>query len=63
MNILRLAPLVAIALAACQPAATSQETAPLAGAKIGGPFTLTDQDGKRVSDTDFAGRDRIMYFG
>ncbi len=63
MNILRLAPLVAIALAACQPAATSQETAPLAGAKIGGPFTLTDQDGKRVSDTEFAGRYRIMYFG
>lgn len=36
---------------------------PLAGAKIGGPFTLTDQDGKTVRDTDFAGKYRLVYFG
>ncbi|WP_017668691.1 SCO family protein [Sandarakinorhabdus sp. AAP62] len=35
----------------------------LAGASIGGPFTLIDQDGKSVRDTDFAGRWRLMYFG
>ncbi|MEI5688027.1 SCO family protein [Sphingomonas kyungheensis] len=61
MNILRLAPLAAVALVACQPA--PPETPPLAGAKIGGPFTLTDQDGRTVSDRAFAGRYRIMYFG
>jgi protein SCO1 len=37
--------------------------APLAGARIGGPFTLIDQDGKTVRDTDFAGKYRIVYFG
>lgn len=51
-----------LALAACGPAANRPEP-PLAGARIGGPFTLTDQDGKRVSDKDFAGRYRLMYFG
>lgn len=36
---------------------------PLEGARIGGPFALTDQNGKTVRDTDFAGRYRIVYFG
>lgn len=36
---------------------------PLAGAKIGGPFTLTDQNGQRVSDSKFAGQYRLVYFG
>ena len=36
---------------------------PLAGARIGGPFALTDQDGKTVRDTDFAGKYRLVYFG
>jgi protein SCO1/2 len=36
---------------------------PLKGARLGGPFTLTDQNGSRVSETDFAGRYRIVYFG
>lgn len=60
MNILRLAPLAAVALVACQ---APPDAAPLAGAKIGGPFTLVNQDGRTVSDRDFAGRYRIMYFG
>lgn len=29
----------------------------------GGHFTLTDQDGHRVRDTDFAGKYRLIYFG
>ncbi|AYJ86622.1 SCO family protein [Sphingomonas paeninsulae] len=48
-------------LAACSPAVAP--TPPLAGARIGGPFTLTDENGKKVSDRDFAGRYRIVYFG
>ena len=36
---------------------------PLKGATIGGAFTLTNQDGQRVSDRNFAGRYRLMYFG
>ncbi|MDT9599540.1 SCO family protein [Sphingosinicella rhizophila] len=53
--------LLGLALAACSPAAV--EEPPLQGARIGGPFTLTDQNGRKVSDTDFAGRYRIVYFG
>ena len=30
---------------------------------MGGPFTLTDQNGRRVSDRDFAGKYRLVYFG
>lgn len=41
---------------------TSEEP-PLAGARIGGPFALTDQNGKTVRDGDFAGKYRIVYFG
>ena len=56
--------LAAIALSNCSPnASRSADAPPLAGATIGGPFQLIDQDGKPVSDRDFAGRYRIMYFG
>jgi cytochrome oxidase Cu insertion factor (SCO1/SenC/PrrC family) len=30
---------------------------------VGGPFTLTDQNGKRRSDSEFRGRLMIVYFG
>lgn len=49
-----------LSLAACQAPA---DQAPLAGAKIGGPFTLTNQAGAQVSDTQFAGKYRLIYFG
>lgn len=45
-----------------QSAAASAEP-PLKGARIGGPFALTDQDGQTVKDSDFAGKYRIVYFG
>jgi cytochrome oxidase Cu insertion factor (SCO1/SenC/PrrC family) len=32
-------------------------------ALIGGPFTLTDHTGKRVTDQDFRGRTMLVYFG
>ena len=35
----------------------------LAGASLGGAFTLIDQDGKTVRESDFAGRYRLIYFG
>ena len=48
-------------LAACHQPAPEQPT--LAGARIGGPFTLTNQDGRTVTDKSFAGRYPIVYFG
>lgn len=53
---------LALATAACSGSPPANE-APLAGADIGGPFTLVDQNGNSVSDSDFAGQYRIMYFG
>lgn len=54
------APLI-LALSAC--GATPKEAPPLEGARIGGPFTLTDQNGRSFSDSQLAGKWRIMYFG
>ncbi|MDE2560871.1 MAG: SCO family protein [Sphingomonadales bacterium] len=42
---------------------TSDADAPLAGAKIGGPFTLVGKDGRTVRYSDFDGKYRILYFG
>lgn len=54
-------------ISGCNPANDSLsdvvEEPPLAGAKIGGSFTLTNQDGGKTSDSDMAGQFRIMYFG
>ena len=35
----------------------------LSGSSLGGAFALIDQDGKPVSDKDFKGKYRLMYFG
>lgn len=51
---------LALALAACS---GPSEAPPLEGASIGGPFTLTNQDGRQVTERDFAGKYRILYFG
>ena len=32
-------------------------------ALVGGPFTLTDQDGKKVSEKDFLGKYMLVFFG
>ncbi len=51
----------ALSLSACN--APPPAEPPLKGATIGGSFALTDQRGKAVSDQDFKGRYRLVYFG
>jgi protein SCO1/2 len=51
---------LALALAACS---GRPEEPPLEGAAIGGPFTLTNQDGRQVTERDFTGRYQLIYFG
>jgi protein SCO1 len=58
--LLILSMLLGLLLAGCSGAG---EEPPLKGASLGGPFTLINQDGKQVSDRDFAGKYRIVYFG
>lgn len=53
-----LSPLLLIA--ACN---AQGDTPPLAGAKMGGAFALTGEDGKLVRDSDFKGKYRLVYFG
>lgn len=54
----------ALALAACGgPSADQDDEGSLAGARIGAPFTLTDQDGKPESWDSFKGKYRLVYFG
>jgi len=48
-----------LALAGCG----SRSPPPLAGAPIGGPFTLTDDRGRRFTDRDLLGRYVLIYFG
>ena len=52
----------ALALSACTASAPPAKP-PLEGARIGGPFALTDQNGQAVTERSFAGKYRIMYFG
>jgi protein SCO1/2 len=51
--------LLAVLLGACAPA----EDPPLKGATMGGPLALTDQNGRRVTENDLAGKYRLVYFG
>ena len=55
----------AFLLVACdnEPAQLPLSEAPLAGAAIGGDFTLTDQNGKKRTWGEFEGKYRIVYFG
>ncbi|USI74250.1 SCO family protein [Sphingomonas morindae] len=63
MNLRPLSCAVLLCLAACQDRHAPAEAPPLAGARLGGPFSLTDQAGRPVSDRSFAGRYRLIYFG
>lgn len=73
MNSARFLPLIPLLLAGCnaQPGDGEKSAAsgPVAGealldgARLGGPFTLTDQDGTPRSWSDFDGQYRLVYFG
>lgn len=43
--------------------ATGQRTQPSGNPAIGGPFNLTDQNGKRVTNKDYLGRYTLVFFG
>ena len=57
--------LLSLALASLAGCGTKQpdQPPPLAGARLGGPFRLTDQEGRAVTERSFAGKWRIVYFG
>lgn len=46
-----------------EPPAVSGAVSKSASVSIGGPFELTNQDGKRVTDADFRGQFMLVYFG
>ncbi|OYU41833.1 MAG: hypothetical protein CFE44_27495, partial [Burkholderiales bacterium PBB4] len=58
---IRAAAVAITALSACGGAPAGPP--PLEGAKMGGAFRLTNPDGKTVTDADFAGKYRLVYFG
>ncbi len=39
------------------------ESAPVGAPSVGGPFTLIDQDGRTVTEKDFAGATHLVFFG
>jgi protein SCO1/2 len=45
------------------PAAQSTGLMPVTDDAFGGPFTLTDQSGQTVTDKNFTGKYRLIYFG
>ena len=57
--------LIAVALLAAGALAAPRMTAAQTTfpSLFGGPFTLTDHDGRPVTDQSFAGRHMLVYFG
>lgn len=55
--------LALLLLSACHAASGPVEEPPLAGADIGGEFTLTDQHGQTRHWSDFRGKYAVVYFG
>ena len=54
--------LFAFLLGACAQAAPAEDP-PLKGARLGGAFSMTDQNGQRVTERSYAGKYRLIYFG
>jgi len=61
--ILLLALVVSAAIAAVEIGAKKAEPSAVAAADFGGPFTLTRQDGGRVTEKDYADSLMLIYFG
>jgi protein SCO1 len=55
-----LATVLAVVLVLARPPGTSLAAPPAA---IGGPFKLTDQNGRTVTDADFKGKPSLVFFG
>lgn len=60
---LALALVIAVVLVLAPPKAENDTPPPLAGATIGGPFNLVDQNGRPFGDRDLKGHYVLMYFG
>lgn len=58
--------LLAFLLAGCGQSGADVNMAaepPLAGARLGGPFSMTDQNGQRVTERSWPGKYTLVYFG
>jgi protein SCO1/2 len=53
----------ALGFRALLPAAQSEDQAAQGEVPIGGPFSLVDQTGRRVTNEDYKGRFMLVYFG
>ncbi len=62
-NLLLIAGLITLHGCDAPPTQLPLESAPLAGAKIGAPFTLTDQSGKPRQSSEWEDSYQIVYFG
>ena len=49
-------------LGACGQSAPAEDP-PLAGARLGGAFSMTDQNGRRVTEHSWPGKYTLVYFG
>jgi protein SCO1/2 len=54
--------LLSLLLGACGQSRT-EETPPLKGARMGGDYALTDQNGRRVTRASWPGKYQLVYFG
>jgi protein SCO1 len=55
---------IALTPGACAPAVKTPATCATSGIdRVGGPISLVDQTGKAVSQSDFAGKPTLLYFG
>ena len=46
-----------------QGTSATEQSFPVAGLQLGGPFSLTDHNGNAVTEKDYAGQYQIVYFG
>lgn len=53
--------LIAFAQISAEKSAAPSQTVP--GSQVGGPFTLVNQDGVTMTEKDFAGKYKLIYFG